>query len=227
MKQLLKKLPGASSAYQHGRVLFEIAYEGWLSNRRRRFDHLLANDVWDFEKPTTIERYDRTLAAVEPFAESLWGDALELGCGIGVFTALLSQRCQTVVATDISTVGCERTRQRCASLGNVHVRILDLREDSIEGTYDLVFAMDVLECIHGVSSVRAIASKIAGALREKGLLVITMSRLPKEMRQAWWARWLIEGGDALTDFLHGKHGLHLVHRDLYEKYLVAVLQKST
>ena len=33
MKQLLKKLPGASSAYQHSRVLLNIVYEGWLRGR--------------------------------------------------------------------------------------------------------------------------------------------------------------------------------------------------
>jgi SAM-dependent methyltransferase len=226
LKRLFRKVPGLAPAYHNGRVLLDVLHEGWLSNRRQRFDSLLANDVWDFEKPTTIERYERAMEAVGSFAGASWGDALELGCGIGVFTAMLSARCRSVLATDISEVGCERTRARCAGRDNLSVGILDLREDPINGSYDLVFAMDVLECIHGRASARAIADKIADALRNDGLLVITMSRLPAEMRQAWWARWLVEGGDVFTDFLDGKRGLRLVHRELYEKYLVAVLQKS-
>jgi hypothetical protein len=46
------------------------------------------------------------------------------------------------------------------------------------------------------------------------------------MSHAWWARWLVEGGDVLTDFLDGNFGFRRVQRDLYEKYLVAVFQKS-
>jgi predicted TPR repeat methyltransferase len=226
MRQLLKRIPGASRAYQHSRVLLDVAYEGWLSNRRKRFDRLLATDVWDFEKPTTTERYARALEATGRAAPGRWGTALELGCGIGVFTDMLAARCERVVATDISAVGCERTRERCRAHANLTVHTLDLREEELPGPFDLVFAMDVLECIHGPGAVRTIARKLAGALHDRGHLIITMSRLPSEMSRSWWARRLVEGGDAMTDYLDGRHGLALVSRDLYPKYLVAVLEKS-
>lgn len=243
VKRFLKQVPGASAAYHHARFFSGLVYEGWLANRRKLFDRLLAagakqsaagapkdpsvGRLWDFETPFNLERYERALAATAAqMGGRSWGDALELGCGTGVFTARLADRCRAVHAVDISTFGCERTRERCSSRDNVQVDRFDLRKDSIAGDYDLVFAMDVLEYFHGVRATRLIATKLAHAVRSQGYLVVTATRLPEKMRHSRWALWLIEGGDAIADFLDGKHGLQKVHRDLYAKYLVAVFQKT-
>jgi predicted TPR repeat methyltransferase len=228
MKRLLRRIPYAPRAYHHGRALFSVVYEGWIANRTERYDYLLAEDVWDFEKPVTLERYRRALDAVgSRLQPGTWGEALEIGCGVGVFTEMLARRCRRVTAVDISSVGCDRTRQRCRDCSNVDVALLDLQRDPITQRYDLVFAMDVLECIHGVRRVHATAARLASAINPGGLLVITMSRLPEDMRASWWARRLIEGGDAMVKFLDGRQGLRLVQCDRFEKYLVAVLAKQT
>jgi hypothetical protein len=69
------------------------------------------------------------------------------------------------------------------------------------------------------------ARRLAAGIRPRGFLAISMSRLPDEMRGRLWARWLIEGGDNMSDFLDGRHGLRLLQRQCYPRYLIALYQK--
>jgi SAM-dependent methyltransferase len=226
IKQVVQRIPGGLNLYHNLRALSGVLHEGWLADRRRMNNHSLATRAWDFEKPSTRERYDRVLSALSSIVGPSWSDVLELGCADGVFTADLADRCRSVVAVDISSVACERTRARCAQAANVSVASLDLQTEPLPGSFDVVFAMDVLEFIHGRSRVAATARKLAGAARHGGHLVISMSRLPDEMRERLWARWLIEGGDNLAAFLDGRNGLRLVHRECYSRYLIAIFSKA-
>ena len=59
-------------------------------------------DPWDFEG-SAYERakYERTLAAL---GERRYASAFEAGCSIGVFTAMLADRCDELLAVDIAIV---------------------------------------------------------------------------------------------------------------------------
>ena len=221
-----KRIPGAVTAYHNLRALSGVLYEGWFADRRQMNDNSLAERTWDFEKPSTRERYERVLSALAQVAgSSRLGKVLEIGCADGVFTAELAPRSSDVHAVDISKVACERTRQRCADQPNVRVSRLDLQVDPLPGPSDVVFAMDVLEFIHGRARIGATARKLAEAVRLGGYLVVSMSRLPEDMRERLWARWLIEGGDNLTNFLDRRNGLHLAQRECYARYLIAIYNK--
>jgi 2-polyprenyl-3-methyl-5-hydroxy-6-metoxy-1,4-benzoquinol methylase len=225
LKRAVLRIPGTVTLYHNLRAVTVVLYEGWLADRRRMNDQSLATRAWDFEKPTTRERYDRVLAALSAAAAAPWGEVLEIACADGVFTRDLAERCRRVVAVDISTVACERTRARCADRTNVTVAPLDLQKDPLPGQFDVVFAMDVLEFIHGRSRIAATARKLADGVRPGGYLVISMSRLPDDMRDRAWARWLIEGGDNMAAFLDGRNGLRLLQRECYPRYLIAIYQK--
>lgn len=223
----ISSIPGALSLYHNLRAFSLVLQEGWFSDRRRMNDRSLATHAWDFEKPSTRERYDRMLAALTAAAgPPPWGDVLEIACADGVFTCDLVARCRAVTAVDISQVACERTRARCAGQQNLTVAQLDLQSDPLPGSFDVVFAMDVLEFIHGRSRIGATARKLAAAVRPGGYLAISMSRLPEEMRERFWARWLIEGGDNLAAYLDGRNGLQALQRECYPRYLIAIYQRT-
>ena len=92
-------------------------------------------DPWNF---TTSEyehsKYQTTLAALP---RERYRNACELGCSIGVFTQLLAQRCDRLVAVDVSEKALESARERCRSAGNVTFEKIDLLESYPEGTFDL------------------------------------------------------------------------------------------
>jgi SAM-dependent methyltransferase len=75
-------------------------------------------DPWNFET-SAYERakYEATLAALP---RARYSNALEIACSVGVFTDMLAQRCDELLAVDVSPDALNRARARCAS--HAHVR---------------------------------------------------------------------------------------------------------
>jgi SAM-dependent methyltransferase len=226
MKALLQRVPGARSAYYQTRILASVAYERWWADGARMNDRSILRGEWRFDSPAEQDRYRRVLGAVSRLrGESSWGDALEIGCAQGLFTAELVRRCASVAAYDVSQVACQHVARR---LPQVHVRRLDIQRDEIPGTFDVVFAMCVLVYVHGRDRLDAAAARLAGTVRPGGLLVFNDLRLYQpEFEDCWWARWLVEGGLRLLDFLDGRHGLHLVYREVASRDVIGIYEKRT
>jgi SAM-dependent methyltransferase len=216
MKETLRRIPGLVPVYRQARFLSRIAYEGWWADSPRLYDRLHRRQEWDFASPLVQERNARLIAALTAaLGPGRWGEVLELGCAEGIFTAELAPRCTAVTATDVSPVACENAKRRCASMTNVIIKQLNLLRDPIPGTYDVVFAMDVFDCIHGRGRIARAASSCAAALRPGGLLAFSGCCLPASLRTYPLLRWLREGADNLVDFLHGRFGLSLLHREIH------------
>ena len=99
-------------------------------------------DPWSYETSEyEAAKYRSTLAALP---ERRIRNSLEMGCSIGVFTAMLAERCDRVVAADFSPLAVERARRRLASLSNVTVEQRDLRASLPDGPFDLVVCSEVL-----------------------------------------------------------------------------------
>jgi len=227
MKQLLRRIPGLTTIYQHASVLATIAYERWWANPQVMNDRSHLRGDWNFAAPAEQERYGRVLAAVaNQRGAGSWGEVLEVGCSEGLFTTELAARCASVTACDISPVALARAAERLAQYPHVQLRQLNLPRDSISGMFDVVFGMDITEFVHGRGNLRRLTSKLAATLRAGGLLVMNPLRLPPNLERAWWARWLVEGGTHYVDFVDGREGLHLIHCESYPNYLVAIFQKT-
>ena len=99
-------------------------------------------DPWSYET-SDYERvkYQRTLAACGPGPFSA---ALELGCSIGVFTALLAERCQRLVAIDGSATALQRAQARLADDPHVHFALGAIPSAIPESPCELVIASEIL-----------------------------------------------------------------------------------
>src|SRR6516225_11354809 len=173
MRQLLKQIPGAAKMVRDARYLTMLARERWFTDRRIMNDNSHLLHEWDFGSLTNQDRYMRLLALVKNLKGTAhWGDVLEIGCSEGLFTALLAANCQTLTACDISQVACERTALSLSKCSNLRVKTMDLDFDPIVGSFDLVFAMDVLEFIHGRDRLARVGRKLAEALRPGGILIV-------------------------------------------------------
>lgn len=120
--------------------------------------------------PDAYERtkYEQTLSLVPQ--ESI-ERALELGCGDGHLTALLSSRVGALLATDMSAVALEHAAERCAGLGNVTVRELDLTGGENPGTFELIVCSDLLSHLAGHEELARAARKLADSLEPGGHLL--------------------------------------------------------
>jgi SAM-dependent methyltransferase len=99
-------------------------------------------DPWDFEG-SAYERakYERTLAAL---GERHYASAFEPGCSIGVFTAMLADRCDELLAVDIAQSAIDAARRRLAPRAHVHVERGTLPEQWPAGRFDLIVCSEVL-----------------------------------------------------------------------------------
>lgn len=99
------------------------------------------HDPFGFDRnPYEQDKFDQMLAAL---GGRRFASALEVGCSIGSFTERLASVCGTVVATDISQIAVDRTRDRLHAYPNVVVKRMTFPETP-EGTFELVVCSDVL-----------------------------------------------------------------------------------
>jgi SAM-dependent methyltransferase len=113
---------------------------------REYFENLYEQspDPWGFEtSPYERKKYELTLAVLKS-GQRTYHNALEVGCSIGVFTAMLAPLCNELLAVDVSEKAIAVARQRLADFPNVRVELRTLPEETPQGPFDLVVASEVL-----------------------------------------------------------------------------------
>ena len=111
---------------------------------REYFEELYAGseDPWSFET-SEYERnkYERTISAL---GERRFHRALEAGASIGVFTRMLADRCDELLAVDVSERAVAAASERLSGQGHVRVERRTLPEEMPAGPFDLIVASEVL-----------------------------------------------------------------------------------
>jgi 2-polyprenyl-3-methyl-5-hydroxy-6-metoxy-1,4-benzoquinol methylase len=232
LRRCLIKVPGLRRTWIDLRHFGRVARRAF-SSRSKHADHLHVSKAWDLETPAVHERNRIILGALGAVARLADCTVLEIGCSDGVFTQQLAQSCKRVVAIDISTTACELAQQRCTAEINVGIRHIDLESDDLAGTYDVVFAMDVLHFLSGLRRLTPAISKAVEAVAPGGLLVFSEHRVPEVQRDAWWQRILPYGADAYLQ-LFADHpeltlvwsGLHEPSDERYTPHLLAIYRRQ-
>jgi predicted TPR repeat methyltransferase len=111
---------------------------------REYFERLYAesDDPWDFETSDYEQnKYATTLAVL---GERTFRRALEAGASIGVFTEMLADRCDELLAVDVSERAVAAARRRLSGRDHVRVERGTLPEEMPGGPFDLIVASEVL-----------------------------------------------------------------------------------
>lgn len=126
-------------------------------------------DPWDFET-SAYERgkYARTLAALP---EPRFGRAFEVGCSIGVLTQALADRCDALLAVDVSEKALAKARVRCARLPQVRFARMAFPAERPPGPFDLILLSEVAY-YWSLADLRSALDWCAGALAPGGALVL-------------------------------------------------------
>ena len=114
---------------KRGKIYFEYLY----SKR---------DDVWDYKTSEyELNKYQKSL---ESLGSNRFTESLEIGCSIGVFTKMLADISDSVVAIDISDIAIKKAQQECKDKNNVNFMQSDLFQFSSDKKFDLVCAAEVL-----------------------------------------------------------------------------------
>ena len=98
-------------------------------------------DPWGFvTSGYERQKYDLALAAIGDRHHN----AIEIGCSVGVFTAMLAPRCEHLVAVDFSPTALERARERLGDADNVELLCRRLPEEMPDGPFDTIVCAEVL-----------------------------------------------------------------------------------
>jgi len=128
-----------------------------------------------YQTPAILEAALRDLYGVEQPVL----DVLDLGCGSGLYGALVRPRARRLVGVDLSTPMIEESRRKRV-YDDLHVRdVVDYLAETQDG-FDLIVAMDVL-CYFG--DLRPLVRRCAGILKPGGILACSVERAPDD--SAW------------------------------------------
>jgi SAM-dependent methyltransferase len=124
-------------------------------------------DPWEYETSAYEQaKYRRTLAALPRRT----GRTLELGCSVGVFTAMLAPRCESLLAVDFSPTALEHARQRLEGADNVELDRRSLPEQTPAGPFETIVCAEILY-YWNTALVRDGLSRIERALAPGGTLL--------------------------------------------------------
>jgi SAM-dependent methyltransferase len=192
------------------------------------FDRLYQSreDPWDYAiNPQEVKRHRLAIDLLDRTRSGrLFSNALEIGCAEGIFTEMLSQRCERLLAVDFSQVALERARKRLRG-DNVFFRQWDLRKDYIPDHFDLIVAMDVLTTIHRPLGLRAAFSKLIAGMRTADLLLAGDFRENRTVETSWWSRHLLRGGKCVIAALASENNVQQVAAAATDTHVFALLRK--
>jgi SAM-dependent methyltransferase len=94
----------------------------------------------------------RARASLKALDGRRYARALEVGCGEGIFTARLLDRCDHIVAVDFSALAIRRARRRFAGDPRVDVLQLDVCVEDLDRTFNLVFCAELFYYLNRAES---------------------------------------------------------------------------
>jgi predicted TPR repeat methyltransferase len=149
-------------------------------------------DFWDIEK-SAYER-DRCVQLLKMLEDKRYRRVLEIGCGAGYLTRLLTTHADHIVALDISPTAIDRARSVGAGQPDVDFRVANIMDykPQVDGPWDLVVFSDTicyLGWLYPLFDVAWLAVQIFEATRSGGRLMLANSMYEGE---DWLLRpWLI------------------------------------
>jgi SAM-dependent methyltransferase len=183
---------------------------------REYFDSVYAHadDPWSFATSAyEAEKYDRSLAVLAPH----YARAFEIGCSIGVFTRRLAERCDNLLAIDVSPRALAQATERCEDMPQVRLAQMEFPRDAPAGPFDLITCCEVAY-YWSDDDLAAARDRIADALVSGGdlLLVHWLPHVDDYVRE----------GDAVHAFFLSDARFTRIAHHRADKYRLDLLRRN-
>jgi SAM-dependent methyltransferase len=196
---------------------------------RDQVDHDLEQrrDPWSYEtNPIEQERFRQQTSMIDaarngnPFRRGL-----EIGCAEGLYTAVLAQRCDSLLVLDLSPTALARASRRQPWPEGVRLNSFDLRTEAIPGKFDLIVVAGVLEYFSRPSTMARVREKLVAALEPEGCLLVETSRPNPVVEDSWWGRLLIRG-KWINTFVAQHPSLLIAAQTIDDNFAITLYRKS-
>lgn len=107
------------------------------------FDRIYREEPDPWHYTTSLYEQTKYRVTLATLPELHYERVLEIGCSIGVFTALLAPRCGSLLAVDHSSVGLAYAAKRCQALQNITFACRSIPGDFPPDTFDLIVLSEV------------------------------------------------------------------------------------
>jgi SAM-dependent methyltransferase len=138
-----------------------------------------SDDPWDYATSAYEQAKYRTTLDYLP---ARTGRTLELGCSVGVFTAMLAPRASHLTAVDFSPTALERAAERLAGVANVELLRRRLPEEMPVGPFETIVCAEILY-YWSADLVEDGVARIEAALAPRGTLLAVHWRHPDPRRE--------------------------------------------
>jgi cyclopropane fatty-acyl-phospholipid synthase-like methyltransferase len=124
-------------------------------------------DPWQFR--TSAYERDKFKATLDAFARPHYQSVLEVGCAIGVLSALIATRCDRLVALDGSSTAIDEASRM--QLPNVRFSTAFLPDEFPDGMFDLIVLSEVLYYF-SEQDLNTLADKCLSSLQPTGEIIL-------------------------------------------------------
>lgn len=135
------------------------------------FQHLYAAspDPWQFRSsPYEQAKYRRTVASL---SGRRFRSGFEVGCSIGVLTAMMAPHCDALLAVDIVEAPLVAARTACASQPWVRFARMQIPQEWPSGCFDLVVLSEVLYFL-SPGDIARVVDRIEASLEPEGVVLL-------------------------------------------------------
>jgi 2-polyprenyl-3-methyl-5-hydroxy-6-metoxy-1,4-benzoquinol methylase len=127
-------------------VLNKLHYLFRTGNMKFAFErmYLEDRDPWNYRySPYELSKYQRTLSCALTWRKAS-ASALEVGCSIGIFSAMLSEHFDKITAIDLSNEALRAATSYNRHLNNIRFYQCDMRSLALGEQYDVIFCAEVV-----------------------------------------------------------------------------------
>lgn len=191
------------------------------------FDSLyrLKADPWNYSKSQyEIKKYGETL---EIMVGQKYNRILEVGCAEGVFTRMLKDRGESILAVDVSETALERAQKRNSDIPCVQFRKLNIYEEEPGEKFDLIICSEVLYYLDDPQCITAARERFISWLNKGGhILLVHMRRLSDDNsgHKSTVTGLPRIGAKTVHDIFHNSDKLELLKENLQPMYRISLYQ---
>lgn len=135
------------------------------------FDGLYSADPDPWRFRTSDYEREKYRATLDALSRPRYGEALEVGCAIGILTRQLAERCDHLLALDGSAVALASAERECAGRTNVSFARAMVPAEFPLGGRDLIVLSEVLYYLVP-SDLDSVATRCFDALRPGGEIIL-------------------------------------------------------